>query len=1068
MLIFQRFNFLTAKAKTFSLVCSFISALSITAHAQTWSTLGDVNVTGSRDMAYDHLGKQLYVTTDAGAVQVFTLPARTANGSIQVGTNLKGIDISPDRTKLAVGNSDGGRVSIISLPSRAVTHYPISTGSGSGSTFSCAFIDNNTLVVGGRVLNLTTATITNLGYSFYGEGIVAPSATRNAIGFTEPGISSGTAGIYDPQTKTVSSVGSGWFTYDIAVSPTGNQIVVPTYSGSFVYDKVNGSYSKIGTIGVYASWWGRGAAYSPYQDHLFVSFSSSSSGANFPAIVAYNSKNLSRLTNVENASLFLSSTNASFAPGHLRMAANGRYLFALTATGVRIYDVSDGKRSIAVTRTPVTGGLVSGNGLVNTGSTVNMAATPNLGWLFTGWKGSRVESSATFAYTASDDAEFEATFAMDLSDVDGDTLTAFYELTVSKTDPTKRDSDGDLINDNVDLFPNNSLEWVDADSDGQGDNSDLDDDNDAVVDLQDAFPFDAAASLDTDGDGKPDEIVAGKETSLILDSDDDNDGYSDIDEVSAGSNPKNPSIRPSDNDGDFLSDFSDADDDNDLVADLSDAFPFDAAASVDTDLDGKPDSLVANVATSLIEDIDDDNDFYPDTIEIQVGSNPLLASSLPADYDGDLNPDLLDDDDDNDGVADAKDFFPKNRNEWGDNDGDLIGDNSDLDDDNDGYLDQEDPEPNTSAIVIGKYFGMIAVDDIITGGHGGTVELTVGKKGKASGVIRLASDTLRFRGSLGEQNGPTAPLIVDVPRKGRSPLRLEIIVGSDIHGNLSGGNYVTVIHGWKQRYGTRDRDTSSVLGSYNLAFTPSSIQAVRVSQDVPVGYGRASMKISPDGMVRMTGNLGDGSWFSALCPLGPEGQVGVWHQNSKQWSILGEFDLDNTGHLNGQIDWRRLPAVSPLGSLYPRGFQDVLQVSGSRVPANAALSFLTSFSGPGNTRIIFEGANIEATRQDPSMIFEISPDGKPKLPSAGSAANPTNLALQLDTRTGLYNGQCTLLDLSENGDLIRRKLSFEGIVTDQQATGFFLLESLPSDREPIKLIRSGSVKLLPSMTTGKN
>ena len=64
--------------------------------------LGDVTVTGSRDMAYDHQGKQLYVTTDAGAVQVFTLPTRTANGSIQVGTNLKGIDISPDRTKLAI------------------------------------------------------------------------------------------------------------------------------------------------------------------------------------------------------------------------------------------------------------------------------------------------------------------------------------------------------------------------------------------------------------------------------------------------------------------------------------------------------------------------------------------------------------------------------------------------------------------------------------------------------------------------------------------------------------------------------------------------------------------------------------------------------------------------------------------------------------------------------------------------------------------------------------------------------------------------------------------------------
>jgi hypothetical protein len=420
-------------------------------------------------MAYDNVGKQLYVTTDAGRVQVFNLPERTTNGSIQVGTNLRGIDISPDRTKLVVGNSDGGRISIISLPSREVTHYPLNSSFGSGGTTSCAFIDNNRLVVGGRVLDIATGVFSSMGQSFYSEGIVAANASRSAIAFTEPGISSGVAGTYYPKTATRTSVGSGWFTYDVAVSPSGNQIVVPTYSGSFVYDKVNGSFTRSATIGTYASWWGRGAAYSPYQSHLFVSFSSHSNNSSFPAIVAYNSQDFSRLSNVENAVLFQSITNSSFAPGHLRIASNGRYLFALTSSGVRIYDVSNGKRSIAVTRTPEQGGVVSGHGLVNTGTTVNMLATPNTGWLFSGWKGSRVESAASFSFTASDDAELVADFQMDLSDADGDQLTAFHELTVSMTDPDVPDSDGDDLNDGQEVTQGTNPLLADTDGDTYSD-----------------------------------------------------------------------------------------------------------------------------------------------------------------------------------------------------------------------------------------------------------------------------------------------------------------------------------------------------------------------------------------------------------------------------------------------------------------------------------------------------------------------------------------------------------------------------------------------------------------------
>ena len=48
------------------------------------------------------------------------------------------------------------------------------------------------------------------------------------------------------------------------------------------------------------------------------------------------------------------------------------------------------------------------------------------------------------------------------------------------------------MTDSLDLFPLNSSEWADYDSDGIGDNADSDDDDDGVLDEEDAFPLDSS------------------------------------------------------------------------------------------------------------------------------------------------------------------------------------------------------------------------------------------------------------------------------------------------------------------------------------------------------------------------------------------------------------------------------------------------------------------------------------------------------------------------------------------------------------------------------------------------
>jgi hypothetical protein len=75
--------------------------------------------------------------------------------------------------------------------------------------------------------------------------------------------------------------------------------------------------------------------------------------------------------------------------------------------------------------------------------------------------------------------------------------------------------------------------------------------------------------------------------------------------------------------------------DGDLVANDSDAFPLDAAASVDTDGDGLADdwndgvSDTQIVTASVALDDDDDNDGISDSEELASGSDPALASDVP-------------------------------------------------------------------------------------------------------------------------------------------------------------------------------------------------------------------------------------------------------------------------------------------------------------------------------------------------------------------------------------------------------------------------------------------------------
>ncbi|MDB4612063.1 gliding motility-associated C-terminal domain-containing protein [Flavobacteriaceae bacterium] len=251
---------------------------------------------------------------------------------------------------------------------------------------------------------------------------------------------------------------------------------------------------------------------------------------------------------------------------------------------------------------------------------------------------------------------------------------------------------------------------------------DSDSDDDGILDGDDLYPLDPSEWADIDQDGIPDN----------RDKDDDNDKYSDLDELfNKTSTTSSTSFPQEDYDQDFISDnyekqigtnFQRNDTDNDGVIDGEDAFPLNFSKKYDTDYDGIENSV----------DEDDDNDGMKDVFELlfnkfnQAGLMPANTSSISTlvfdnfleDSDGDRLPDifekalrenLLDSiqsdnsaanrefanytppniwlikDTDNDGIPDGDDIAIFDSQGKYDFDNDYVSDRNDDDDDND-YL----------------------------------------------------------------------------------------------------------------------------------------------------------------------------------------------------------------------------------------------------------------------------------------------------------------------------------------------------------------------------------------------
>lgn len=243
--------------------------------------------------------------------------------------------------------------------------------------------------------------------------------------------------------------------------------------------------------------------------------------------------------------------------------------------------------------------------------------------------GATVLNNAPLSLSSDADTDGDGTPNSLDTDDDNDGIPDTVEVSMG-TNPLSKDSDGDGVYDKQDPFPLDKGEWADADADGIGDNKDTDDDNDGVSDAQELQLGSNPKSSDTDGDGLSDGYEVQLGTSLNS-KDTDGDGLTDKQEVEMGTNPLSrdtdgdgvpdnidpfplDKLENKDTDGDGIGNATDTDDDNDGLSDSQEMAIGTDPLKADTDGDGLTDKQEVSLKTNPLSR-DTDGDGVPDNLD---------------------------------------------------------------------------------------------------------------------------------------------------------------------------------------------------------------------------------------------------------------------------------------------------------------------------------------------------------------------------------------------------------------------------------------------------------------------
>jgi hypothetical protein len=357
----------------------------------------------------------------------------------------------------------------------------------------------------------------------------------------------------------------------------------------------------------------------------------------------------------------------------------------------------------------------------------------------------------------------------------------------------------------------------------------------------------------------------------------------------------------------------------------------------------------------------------------------------------------------------------------------------------------------------GAFSSIIARSNAVNGGLGGTLALNVTSTGATTGTLKLGALTYtlpagtRVRGTVG--GDPT--LNFTIARTAAAGGNLSVALGFNsstqtldgtvTNAALQSAGITGARHGWSTT------GAASYAGKYNLHHVLGTTSEASASN--PHGDGFTQLSIAANGVVTITGRLGDGvALVSSTATLWPDGRYPM-HQllyaNKGSFSGICQITLgtgpafqDNAA--TGQMTWHKLAAASATDTVYAAGFQiqDLTTTGNKWITAAPVL-------GRSSMRTTFAEGDISSVAQFAALnqVFTISATNVPAFPTV-LAGNTTSMRFtSFSAATGLFTGTATLTDPHPvTGVSSTRNLPFYGVLNSSTLVGkgVFQLPSRPS------------------------
>jgi hypothetical protein len=285
------------------------------------------------DMVHDAKRNRLYITAGNSLLQ-YQLDSKSFLPPLALGTNLRGLDISPDGDWLAVADAaaTGREVWIYLVDLRVQTNQLVAFPAQrqESGTYSVAIGEDggvwitSTLKGSGftPLRKYTPATRTSITLGDVSKGtMLSASADRKMIAFAQAGMTPGAYGQFSCRaTQLPKPQRADGFVFEVGISRDGAQIAAPTYTQVLLSGANTSELPERECVGV---------VFHPQRDFVFLAEADSS------FVAAYESRTFAKAKQLNFGSQFHWTGGNGFEEGRLRISKDGALLFCSVPGGVR-------------------------------------------------------------------------------------------------------------------------------------------------------------------------------------------------------------------------------------------------------------------------------------------------------------------------------------------------------------------------------------------------------------------------------------------------------------------------------------------------------------------------------------------------------------------------------------------------------------------------------------------------------------------------------------------------------------------------------------------------------------